>query len=184
MRGEDGGGPGWLGDGERRGKRLAGVRFGLTFALEAADFGEGAEIGAVGGGDLAQETLESILTEAAVLEEAVERGIGVGRVEDGAEEFRLDAQKAAAQPVAVDEGIDEVVFHGGAGLQLTVILRRESLKLGGVLTGNDGGVSVNAVFQGIEAGSILTGLGAGAGGALGVEAIGLDLAWSGHSRTG
>ena len=63
----------------------------------------------------------------------------------------------------------------GGGLKAVVMLDGERFEGVRALAGDDEGTSVNAGFEGIEAGNGLAALSAGAGRVLGVSAIRLDL---------
>ena len=61
-----------------------------------------------------------------------------------------------------------------------MVVGSEGIVVGGVFAGDDDGGGIDAVFQGIEAGSGLALDGAGSGGLQRVGAIGGDLGWCCH----
>ena len=80
----------------------------------------------------------------------------------------------------MDEVVDELTFVGGLGLVVVVVFGREGGALGGIFPWQDFGLGVDAGFQGILAGAGLPLDGGRTGGALRIEAIGLDLFQSGR----
>ncbi len=153
----------------------------LRRRLRAAEFGKGAEVGAVRGGDLIEKALEAVRAEAAGVDDAVERAGFVRFSGHGAEQFGLDAEEAPAEPIAVHESVDEITLDGSARLKRSMVPGGEGLEFGGVLAGDDGRLRVNPVFQGIETGGVPAGVRTRSSEFLRVEAVGFDLAESSHS---
>ena len=137
-------------------------------------------------GKLAMEFIEDIGASGAAGEDQSQRGFG-GRSrgrEEGADDLRLDAGEAAAVPIGLDESLDEIVFQRANGVELLAVILREGFEGGGIFAGDDEGASLDAVFQGIEAGRGLPLFRAGASGSLRIQAVGVDLSWGCHSSTG
>jgi hypothetical protein len=67
------------------------------------------------------------------------------------DELGLDPGEAATVPVALDHGVDEEGLERADGVAGLVVSFGQSGELGGVLAGQDVGLGVNAVFQGVEA---------------------------------
>jgi hypothetical protein len=88
--------------------------------------------------------------------------------------------KAAEEPLAVDELVDEAAGFGGGGMKAAVAVRDEFLELGDVFGGEDEGFGVDAGFEGIHGGGGFACDRGGAGGLLCVAAVGFDLTQSGH----
>jgi hypothetical protein len=82
---------------------------------------------------------------------------------------------------AVEVGLDEKLLFGCDGAEGVVVGLGEIVVGGGIFAGEDDGLSVDAAFQGVEAGIGLALRGAGAGGFPGVEPVGGDLGWSCHA---
>jgi hypothetical protein len=95
-------------------------------------------------------------------------------------EVGLDALHAALLPIGTEHGIDVEGFGGGLGAVLVEVVGGQSVVIGGVFAGDDDGGGVDAVLQGVEAGSGLALDGAGSGGLLRVGAIGRDLCGGCH----
>jgi hypothetical protein len=154
--------------------------------LEGLEDFEGAEVEAVGGIDAALNAVKGI--EGAVVGLA-ERGIvldgfvnvlavGEGLVQafDAVvPEVGFDAAEAALGPLGGDEGIDERELGSASGMVLAVECRGEGFECGGVFVADDFGMGVDAGFQGVERGGGFAFGGGGAGGFLGIEAIGVEL---------
>jgi hypothetical protein len=163
-------------NGNRR-ERLGGRR-----GLEILEGFEGAEVEAVGGIDVALKAGDGI---EGIAVGAAERGIvAVGMVEafDAViPELGFDAAEAALGPFGGDEGVDERELVGVGGVKMLAEGRGEGFELGGIFAGDDLGVGVDTRFQGVEGGDGFAFGGSGAGGFLGVETIGVDLGFGGHS---
>ena len=168
-----------------------GWRFGSRGGLEILEGFESAEEHAVGGVNAAVEAGEGV---EGILIGMAERGVlGVEKFSAGkvfVEAFDLiipelgfDAAEAALDPLGGDEGIDESKLGGIGGLVVLVELAGQGFELGGVFAGDDVGPGVDAGFQGVERrGGFAFGR-RWAGGFLGVEAIGVDLGFSGHGES-
>jgi len=92
----------------------------------------------------------------------------------------FDAVEAAEYPLTADEVVKEAAGFGGGWVVALVILIDEELEVGEFLVGEEEGLGVETGFQGVHGrGGLACGRG-GAGGFLGVAAVGLDLAEGGH----
>jgi len=196
----------WLSRNEERGlgERCIGGRFsalgwrlgglGGRGGLEILKSFDGAEEHPVGGIDAAVEAgegVEGILIGMAergiVLDGGVDK-IGVGKILVEAfdlviPELRFDAAETALGPFGGDEGVDEGEFGGAGRLVVVVECGGEGFEFGGIFAGDDVGPGVDAGFQGVERrGGFAFGR-RWAGGFLGVEAIGVDLGFSGHGES-
>ena len=98
------------------------------------------------------------------------------------EDLGFDAGVTAAVPIVPDKGIHQEALQGIGGVELLVVFEREGREFGGVFAGDHEGSGFDAELQGIEAGSGLTSLGARTGGALRVEAVGVELCDRSHRR--
>jgi len=154
-------------DGGGFGGGLGGVSGGF-FGLEAAELVEGVVVVALGGVDAALEAAELV----GVLGENAGEG-GVVDVEDALLDLGLDGAEAAEEPVAIDESIDEQALVGGGGVKAVVVFIDEFLEGGPGFAANELSFSVDAGFEGIHGGAGLALGGAGSGGFLCVEAIGM-----------
>jgi hypothetical protein len=114
-----------------------------------------------------------------------EQGGGKGRAggfgEKSTEEIGLDALEAALLPIGADHGLDVEEFGWRLGVEVAAVIGGEGLVLGGVLARDDDGGGVDAMFEGVEAGSGLALGGAGSGRLLRVGAIGGDLCRGCHA---
>jgi hypothetical protein len=90
-------------------------------------------------------------------------------------EVGLRAVQPAAEPVATDEGIDEVAFDGGLRAELVLVFVGEAFEIRLVFAGDDGVAGVDAMLESVEAGRFLASGGTRPRGLLGVEAVGLEL---------
>jgi len=132
------------------------VRFGLVaFLFDAAELGERAEIAALQAAKLAEDLLEGVAGGGVGLPDVAEGAYEVGAHGQDAVEVGLGAVKAAAEPVAADEGIDEVTLDGGCRTALVLVFAGEALKIGRILAWDDGTTGVDAVLESVEAGSFL-----------------------------
>ena len=91
------------------------------------------------------------------------------------------AREAAEEPLAADEVVNEAAGFGGGRVVELVILVDEALEVGELLGGEDEGFGVEAGFEGVHGRGGLACDRGGAGGFLGVAAVGFNLAASGHS---
>jgi hypothetical protein len=103
-----------------------------------AKLGERAEIAALQGGELAIDLLKRVRTGGIALPGIAEGADEIGTDREDREELCLDSHKAAAQPVAMDEGVDEIPLDGRLGLELLPIFGGEAFEVGGLLTGYHG----------------------------------------------
>jgi len=177
----------------RFGKWCVGLRggFGRRGGLEVLEDFEGTEVHAIGGIDAALDAgegieggVESVAEGGIVLDGGVEE-IGVGEVFVEAfdlviPELGFDAAEAALGPLSGDEGVDERELDGIGGAEVEEELGGEGFEFGGIFAGDDVGPGVDAGFEGVESGAGFALGGGGAGGFLGVEAIGVDLGLGGH----
>jgi hypothetical protein len=62
------------------------------------------------------------------------------------------ATRAAEFPIGGDQGVEQSDFDGRSGPELLAIAFGEGIEFGGIFAGDDAGLSVNAKFEGIEAG--------------------------------
>jgi len=148
------------------------------FQAEAAELGQGAEVLAFQGIELAEDAVERGGAESG----AVGAGENVGGLFAGkrAENVGLEANEAAAHPVAVDEGIDQVTRDRDSGLVVVEVAGGESVEFVLAFTGDDEDSGVDAVLEGVEADGDFALGGARPSGPLSVEAIGLGLALRSH----
>ncbi|HOG48047.1 MAG TPA: hypothetical protein PLJ35_17825 [Anaerolineae bacterium] len=145
---------------------------GVAFALGAGDDEDGAQGGQVdgagqGGGELGDAGMGAGHAEGVV---AVDSVLAAG------DEAGLDAEETAEAPMAGGDGLDEHILHGGGGAQLGAEGGEEGVVLLAGLVGREGvGDDVGgeqAVADGVPA-DLRFALGrAGAGGFLGVGAVG------------
>jgi hypothetical protein len=94
---------------------------------------------------------------------------------------RFEAHVAAAEPVGVDQSVDEEQLVRAGGTVLKVVVAGERFKLFGVLAGDDGKLGVGAVAESVHAGGGLSLFGARTGGFHRVQAIGRNLSGSCHT---
>jgi hypothetical protein len=138
---------------------VAGTAGGIDAVLE---FGEG---GGVGGGGIAEGVCLVFVEDVVVLE---------------GPHFGFDAVEAAEHPLAADEVVEEAAGFGCGGMVALVILVDEELEVGELLVGEEEGLGVESGFEGIHGRSGLACGRGGAGGFLGIAAVGFDLAARGH----
>jgi len=136
----------------------------------------------------AGEGIESVLVGVAeggiVLDGGVDE-IGVGEIFVEALDLVIpklgfDAAEAALDPLGGDEGVDKRELGGSGGFVVEEELGGEGFEFSGILAGDDVGPGVDSGFEGVESGGGFALGRGGAGGFLGVEAIGVDLGFSGH----
>jgi hypothetical protein len=94
----------------------------------------------------------------------------------------LQGAAAAEPPGGLDEVAGEERFQGAEGRQGLPKLAGVKVEGGGVFGGDHGLAGSEPVFESVAAGAGLALRGFGAGGALGVVAVGLDLTVGGHSE--
>jgi hypothetical protein len=87
----------------------------------------------------------------------------------------LEFVEATDLPVGGYHDIHQEALHGGGGLEVVVVFEGEGFQDGGVFAGDDLGLSVDAGFEGMEAGNGIAFDGARAGGFRRIEAVGLVL---------
>src|ERR1017187_10142804 len=150
----------------------------VAFLFDAAEFGEGTEVTALHGVQLPENFREGVGPGGA-LDVIADGTVDIVR-HQGAEEARLDAHEAAAAPIGVDEGIDEVALDGGLRVQLVLVFDGEGFEILVHLTGYDGAAGVNAVLESVETGRFLASGGTRPRGLLGIEAVGLELVQGCH----
>jgi hypothetical protein len=167
--------------------------------LELLELLEGALGGAFVGVEAALETLEAVFevaeggTEISLAEADVTAIVGlviedVVQLETMFPEVGFHGAKAADIPLVVDQGVYEVTLAGGGRAELGVVFGGELREGFGIFAADDVGLGVNAGFQGISATDslrshargLLTGVGAGAGGFLRIQAIREDLLFGCH----
>jgi hypothetical protein len=154
---------------------------GLAGGLEALEFVEGAEEGALDAGLVATEHGEGVgvfvkdLSQLLVAEEvdvflAIEILLFVGEAEF--EEAGFDAAAAGEAPLSYDHLVDEGGFEGTGGLEVVEEGVAEFVEGLLVFDENDGVFGDEAVFEGIEANGGFAFGGFGAGAELGIAAVG------------
>ncbi len=87
------------------------------------------------------------------------------------EELGFEERDAVEAPGGVGELVDELGLGGGGGVVLGEELLEVVLVGGEILGGEDGGAAGEAVLEGVEGRAVFAGVGAGAGGVLGVGAV-------------
>ena len=97
------------------------------------------------------------------------------------EEAGLDDGEAVALPGGGDDFVDEGGFDGADGFQVPVKAAAAVEEVLAVLGGQEDGVGQAAVARGVLGADRLAFGGTGAGGFLGVAAVGLDLAFGWHT---
>ena len=138
---------------------LEGAEAGAAGGIEAVlDFGEG---GRVARGGVSEGVLLRVAESVLVL---VLPHLGFGDAE------------ATERPLAVDEVVDERAGFGGGGMVVVVALVDELFEVGSVFTGEDEGFGVDAGFEAVHGGDGLACDRGGAGGFLGITAVGFNLA--------
>ena len=159
--------------------------------LEVLEGFEGAEVHAVGGIDAAlnagegiERVAEGVAEGGVVLDGGVDE-VGVGEVLVEAldlviPELGFDAAEAALGPLGGDEGVDEGELDGVGGVEVEKECGGEGFEFGGIFAGDDVRPGVDAGFEGVEGGSGFALGRGGAGGFLGVAAIGVDLGFGRH----
>ena len=97
----------------------------------------------------------------------------VGQAEG--EHFGFDADQAALEPVGLNDGVDQEGFDGTDGAEGLAVGGGERFESREVFSGNDEGLGIEPVADGVETRDGLALGGARAGGFQGVEAVGLVL---------
>jgi hypothetical protein len=126
------------------------------------EFGEG---GGVGGGGISEGVCLVFVEDVIVLE---------------GPHFGFDAVEAAEHPLAADEVVEEATGFGSGWVVALVVLVDEEIEVGEFLIGDEERLGVEAGFEGVHGRGGLACSRGGAGGFLGVAAVGLDLAERGH----
>lgn len=147
--------------------------------FKGAEFGEAAEVVALDGIDAALEAVVDLVT---VIDQAAFGEVRIGKSFVVLEfpKLGLATAQAAEHPLAIDQDIDDHAALGSGRVVALAVFGEESQEVGGIFTGDDFGLGVNAGFQGVEAGDGLACIGARAGGFLRVQAVGFDLVGCGH----
>ncbi len=87
------------------------------------------------------------------------------------EKVGLDGRGAVHAPRGVDERLDELCFGGAVGLVFIEESPRVALVCGYVFGGQDDGLAGEAVAERVQFRALLAGLGAWAGGMLGIFSV-------------
>jgi hypothetical protein len=141
----------------------------------------GGEPSALGGVVLAADAVEGAGGGAiGEVERAEGVGAGLHLGERLVGDLGFETHIAAAEPIGIDERLDEELLFGAGGLELVAVVAGEVDELVGVLAGDDQELRVGAVAQGVHAGGGLAFFGARTGGLHRVQAIGVDLSWGCH----
>jgi hypothetical protein len=98
----------------------------LAFAVNAAQVIEGAEEGAVEGGNLGEDLLQEFGSGRIAEDGDVEVFGGGAFGEEGPVEFGLGALETALLPIAANEGVDVEFFEGGLGVELLAVAGGEA----------------------------------------------------------
>jgi hypothetical protein len=149
--------------------------------LEQQQLLESPVVAALGGIDAAMQAVESIQAGMEGLPGRHDIFAAIPVQHGDIPELGLGFAEAAELPLGGYHGIDEEAPFGGGGLKAVVMLDGENFEDFRVFAWDDVGVSVNAGFEGIEAGNGLAVLGAGAGGVLRVAAVRFNLEDSSHT---
>jgi hypothetical protein len=156
----------------------------LRFGFELFEVLEGALAGAAGAVETPLELAEGFgLMTGGLTEGIFVIGLkGVLVVE--CPELGFGGAKAALEPLAVDEVVDEGAGFGGGGMVAPVILVDEEFEIGEFFGREDEGFGVDAGFEGVHGGGGLACDRGRAGRFLGVAAIGFNLTESRHGGSG
>jgi hypothetical protein len=149
--------------------------------LEQQQLLEGAVVAALGGIEAAMEAGQGVRAEDEGPAGRDKIFLGAPLMHGVLPELGLGFAEAAELPLGGYHGIDEEALLGSGGLKAVIMLDGEGFEDVRDLAGDEVGVSVNAGFEGIEAGNGLALFGAGAGGVLRVAAIRLNLTDSSHT---
>jgi hypothetical protein len=148
--------------------------------LELEELLEGAVVAALGGIDAAMEAGELFLA----ADEGAAGGdqifLGATLMHGVLPDLGFGVAEAAELPRGGHHGVDQKEVFRRRGLEAGVVVDSEGFQGGRIFAGDDVGLSVDAGFEGIEAGDGLAPWGTRAGGFLRIEAVGLDLVDSGH----
>ena len=90
------------------------------------------------------------------------------------EERRFESGNAAQTPPGIGDGLNQLALAQANGRELLFERRQMALVFGGVIARKQNGTAREGGFDGVEARLGFAFLGAGAGGELGVGAIGLQ----------
>jgi hypothetical protein len=105
---------------------------------------------------------------------------GVGFLVGIFKELGFGDGEAAEGPLAADEVVEQDAGFGGGGAMVLVEPGGELIEVGGVFGGEYKGLGVDAGFEGVHRGSGFACDRGGAGGFLGVTAVGFNLTKSRH----
>ena len=133
----------------------------------AAEVGEGADLFADGSGH-GQSGLDFRVS-----------GGDIGRLFVDAESKKISFKSGDAidAPGSIGEGLNELLLEGAFGLEVGEEALGVRFIGGVVLSGQDDDVAGESMAEGVEGGTLFTGGGAGAGGVLGVGAVGFGAGW-------
>ena len=120
------------------------------FGLEAFEFLEGMAVISLGGIDAALETGKGI---AVAVEGFAEDALVDRTMHAVFPELGLDEAKAAKEPLAIDQGIDEHALLRGGGMEAPGIFPLEVLQVAAVLEVDDLGLGVDAGAKGVHGGT-------------------------------
>ena len=152
----------------------------VFFGLEELEFLESVAVVTVGGVDAALEAGEAVGVQA----EGRRQAQVVDLLRAFVPEVGFADAEAAEEPFGIDEGIDEHALLRSGGKEAIMVLRFESFEVGLEFAADDLRFGVDAGFEGIHGGAGLALRGAGSGGFLRVEAIGVDLFFGWHTGGG
>ena len=156
----------------------------MSFGLELFELLEGALAGTAGAVEAPLELAEGLGLMAGGLTEGI-FVIGLeGVVVVVCPKLGFGGAEAALEPLAVDEVVDEGAGFGGGGAVALVVLGDEEFEIGEFLGREDEGFGVDAGFEGVHGGSGLACDRGGAGGFLGIAAVGFYLTESRHGGSG
>src|ERR1700722_16514688 len=93
-------------------------------------------------------------------------------------EFGFDGEGAFEAPLEIDQMLHQLFFGGAAGAEAEMVVVEQQNEFAGILVEDDVFVAGQAVDDAIAAGSGFAFGGAGAGGFLGIAAVGFDLSFS------
>jgi len=151
---------------------------------QALQLFEGAEPGAFGGLAVADHAVEHAAGGAVGGEKGGEGVLaGFQLVEEAGHELGFDEGIAAPVPVGLNQGFDQKSLFRAGGAIFPAIVAGEGFEPGGIFAGDDGGTSVHAVLESVEARGGFTRIGTRSGGLLGVEEVGRILRWSSHTAS-
>src|SRR6185437_11359660 len=118
------------------------------------------------------------------LDAGVGRGGGLGVFRGQGEEVHFDGAEVVEAPSVGSDGVREGVFEDGLRLEVGQEFCVELFEVGAIFGGEDDDLAREAVAAGVEAGGRFSLFRFGAGGFLGVAAVGGDLFLCGHVVSG